>query len=676
MSNIQPLFPQFPHILHGGDYNPDQWIRSKEVWDEDMRLMKLAGCNCFSVGIFSWAELEPEEGVFNFGFLDEIIEKIYKNGGRVFLATPSGSRPRWLAQKYPEVLRVNERREKQLYGERHNHCFTSPVYREKVRIINEKLAERYGKHPAVLMWHISNEYSGECHCPLCQEAFREWLKNKYNGSLDSLNHEYWSRFWSQTYTDWSQVQSPSSLGEKNVLHGLTLDWKRFVSDQTTDFIRAETAAVKKYSDLPVTTNFMTTFSGVNYERLKEAVDIISWDAYPFWHSPKGNAWEASRTAFNHDWFRAMKKGQPFLLMESTPQAANWQAVSKLKRPGMHKLSAVQAVAHGSDSVMYFQWRKSRGGMEKFHGAVVDHAGHEHTRCFKEVSETGALLSKLGSIAGSTVKSEVALIYDMENNWALSALDGMLTEPEKGYTNECQMHHHSLWKCGINVDVIDMKRDFSDYKAVIAPMLYMVPQSVADAIEEYVKNGGIFIGTYTTATVNENDLCYLGGRPAGTLKDVFGIWAEEIDVLYPEDKNEIDFRGKRYPLCTYFDFSHPTTAEVLATVTDDYYAGNGAIFKNRFGKGEAYYIAFRSTQDFYNDFYATFSDEKGISRAIANLPDGVSAHTREGGFLFIENYTEEEKNVELDAACINMETGEEINSSCRIDGYGAVILRKK
>ncbi|MBQ4160157.1 MAG: beta-galactosidase, partial [Clostridia bacterium] len=552
--------------------------------------------------------------------------------------------------------------------------YTSPIYREKVRIINEKLSERYGKHPAVLMWHLSNEYRGECHCPLCQAAFRDWLKARYNGDLDALNHAYWTAFWSHQYTDWSQVEPPSARGDFKTVPGLVLDWKRFVTEQTTDFIRAEAAAVRKHSDLPVTTNLMTTFDEINYAVVKDALDIISWDAYPYWHSPEGNAIAASRTAFNHDWFRAMKPGKPYILMESTPQAANWHVVSKLKRPGMHKLSCMQAIAHGSDSAMYFQWRKGRGGLEKFHGAVVDHVGHEHTRSFKEIAETGALLSKLDSVVGTGVDAQVALVYDIENRWALDTLSGMVTG-RKGYTDECQMHYHALWKQGIKVDVIDMHADYSKYKMVIAPMLYMAPQSVVDAIERYVANGGIFIGTYTTGTVNETDLCYLGGRPAGVLKDVFGLWAEELDVLYPEDKNEIDLSGKRYPLETYFDVAHPSSAEELATVTDDYYAGNGAIFKNKYGKGSAYYIAFRSNQDFYNDFYASLTDEFAIIRALPTLPEGVSAHTRNGGFLFIENYNSAAVDVMLDGAYINMETGETVTEACSLGAYGIAVLQK-
>ena len=228
----------FDHIIHGGDYNPDQWINTPEIWDEDMRLMNLAHVNSATVSIFSWSMLEPEEGVYNFEWLDKLLDKLHENGKEVILATPSGARPTWLAQKYPEVLRVEETGIRNEYGVRHNHCLTSPIYREKVRNINTLLAQRYKNHPAVKMWHISNEYCGECHCELCQEAFREWLKKEYNNSLDELNYKWWNGFWSHQITDWSQINSPKFRGENHV-SAMKLAWNRFVSESHISFFKNE-----------------------------------------------------------------------------------------------------------------------------------------------------------------------------------------------------------------------------------------------------------------------------------------------------------------------------------------------------------------------------------------------------------------------------------------------------
>ncbi|MBQ3004559.1 MAG: beta-galactosidase, partial [Clostridia bacterium] len=317
-------------MIHGGDYNPDQWIETKEIWDEDMRLMKLAHINSASIGIFSWSITEPEEGVYNFEWLDEIMDKLHDNGVSVMLATPSGARPAWLAQKYPEVLRVAENGIRNEFGVRHNHCPTSPIYREKVQNINRKLAERYKDHPALKVWHISNEYGGECHCELCREAFREWLKNYYHNDLDELNRSWWNGFWSHKITDWSQISSPKERGEKLVT-GLKLAWNRFVTDSHISFFENEIVPLREITpDIPVTTNFMRMYEGIDYQKFAKHLDFVSWDNYPYWE--RGfNRYISTETAFVHDVFRSMKNGQPFFMMESSPSNVNWHDVNKLPR---------------------------------------------------------------------------------------------------------------------------------------------------------------------------------------------------------------------------------------------------------------------------------------------------------------------------------------------------------
>ncbi|MBM7582240.1 beta-galactosidase [Caldicoprobacter guelmensis] len=680
-----PINPKFPHFLHGGDYNPDQWKDTPEVWDEDMRLMKLAHCNVMSVGIFSWASLEPEEGKFEFGWLDTIMDKLAENGVYVILATPSGARPAWLAQKYPEVLRVLPNRQRILFGGRHNHCYTSPVYREKTRLINQKLAERYKDHPALLAWHVSNEYGGECHCELCQQAFREWLKKKYDNDLDKLNRAWWTGFWSHTYTDWDQIQSPAPHGEGSI-HGLNLDWKRFVTHQTIEFMKNEIAPLREITpNVPVTTNFMGTYTGLNYWKFAPELDVISWDNYPMWHGEEPD-WElAYKVAFVHDINRSLKGGKPFMLMESTPSMTNWQPVAKLKRPGMHLLSSIQAVAHGSDTVQYFQWRKSRGCVEKFHGAVVDHCGHENTRVFKDVAEVGKVLEKLDPIVGTTVRPEVAIIYDWENRWAIDDAQGPRRE-KKDYLLTCQSHYRTFWENGVPVDVIDMDCDFSGYKLLIAPMLYMVRPGVAERIEKFVEKGGTFVTTYWSGIVDENDLCFLGGFP-GPLRKVTGIWSEEIDALYDHDVNHVVLKDGNplglkgeYEARELCDLIHAETAEVLATYKSDFYAGRPALTVNSFGKGKAYYIAFRNNGDFLTDFYGALIRELNLKRAVdTELPQGVTAQMRTDGervFVFILNFVPEERQVDLkDMRFKDMITGENVTGRVSLPPYGVKILER-
>lgn len=453
-------------LLHGGDYNPDQWLDRPDILAQDLEFMRLSHTNTFSVGIFAWSALEPEEGKFQFEWLDKIMDDIYAIGGNVILATPSGARPAWLSENYPEVLRTDSNRVKMLHGGRHNHCFTSPIYREKVQIMNRKLAERYHDHPALLMWHISNEFSGECHCDLCQEAFREWLQKKYS-TLEELNRVWWTPFWSHTYTNWSQVESPSPIGEGGV-HGLNLDWRRFVTDQTIDFYEHETTDLRRLSpDVPITTNFMADthdlipFQALDYSKFAKHVDVLSWDCYPAWH----NDWDttatlASKVGFINDLYRGMKQ-QPFLIMESTPSGVNWHDVNKTKRPGMHLLSSLQLVAHGSDSVMYFQWRKSRGSSEKFHGAVVDHDCSTANRVFKDVTSVGQVLEQIASVKGTNKQADAAILFDWENHWALEDAQGYGKET-KQYPQTLQEHYRALWELDVPVDVITKENDFAKY----------------------------------------------------------------------------------------------------------------------------------------------------------------------------------------------------------------------
>ncbi|WP_054860699.1 beta-galactosidase [Gracilibacillus sp. JCM 18860] len=684
MKKFNPVSEKIPKMLHGADYNPEQWEKYPEVLEEDIRLMKLANCNVMSVGIFSWAKLEPEEGKFNFEWMDRLLDTFHENGIYAFLATPpTGARPAWMSEKYPEVLRVGANRVRNLHGMRHNHCFTSPVYREKTTMMNTKLAERYAHHPAVIGWHISNEYGGECHCSYCQDAFREWLKKKYQ-TLDALNDAWWTTFWSHTYTSWSQVESPAPHGE-TMVHGQNLDWKRFVTDQTLDFYRHEIKPLKKANpDLPATANFMEAFEGLNYAKFADDLDIVSWDSYPTWHDEQDESNLAAWTAMNHDMFRSLKGGKPFLLMESTPSLTNWQPISKLKKPGMHVLSSLQAVAHGSDSVQYFQWRKSRGSSEKFHGAVVDHAGHENTRVFQEVSELGGNLSRLDEIVGTTVNAEVAIIFDTENRWAVKDSQGPRNSGVH-YEKTVREHYQAFWEQGIAVDVIDMDRDLSKYKLVIAPMLYMVKQGVGEKIEKFVQNGGTFVTTYWSGIVDENDLCFLGGFP-GPLRKTLGIWSEEIDSLYDSEVNKVETIGNnRFGLEGEFeakelcDLIQLEGAEAIAQYTNDFYAGKPALTVNQFGEGEAYYIASRNNSSFHQAFYSNLAKQLGLKKALdGSLPKGVSAQVRTDGekeFIFLMNFSNQTKSVDLaDNRYQDLLNDQELTGIVTLDGFSVKILK--
>ena len=650
-------------LLHGGDYNPEQWLDRPDILEKDLDMLEEAGCNVVSLGIFSWSTLEPEEGVFNFEWLENIINKLYERGISVILATPSASRPKWLADKYPEVLRVDGERKRALYGFRHNHCYTSPVYREKTAIINKKLAERFGNHPAVIMWHISNEFGGECHCPLCQEAFRNWLKEKY-GTIENLNKKWCTTFWSHTYNSFEQIESPSPIGETQ-LHALNLDWKRFVTHQTADFIHHEIQAVREGgSELPTTANLMYYFDGLNYFELAKEIDVVSWDTYPTWHKQ-----DVIETAYEngmcHDLMRSLKK-KPFFQMESCPTSTNWQSVSKLKKPGVLFAQSMQAIAHGGEGALYFQIRQSRGASEKFHGAVIDHYGGNDTRVFREVSQVGKTLKEISVLAGSEVKSQAALLYDWDSQWAMEDSQG---PRNKGlHYREAQLKYYKGFrKLGLNVDLVDMTCDLSGYKIFAAPMCYMFRDGFEEKVRKFVEDGGIFIATYWSGIVDDTDKCFLGGVPHG-LMDVLGIRSTEIDGLYDWEENSlVPVEGNALGMektysCKYLcDLVELRGAETVMTYGSDFYAGYPALTVNSYGKGKAWYVAADAEKEFQEDLLKKIAEQSGISCGIkGDIPEGLevtSRETEEERFYIYQNWSGEEAALPLPEGEIEAVYGE-------------------
>ena len=635
-------------LLHGGDYNPEQWLDRPDILAQDIELMKKARVNTVTLGVFSWSVLEPEEGVFNLDWLADIIHNLYANGIRTILATPSAARPAWLAHKYPEVRRVRADRVRELYNRRQNYCYTSPLYRDKVRRIDQKLAQRFGSDPAVILWHISNEMGGDCHCELCQAEFRRWLQTRY-GSLQALNKAWNARFWSHDYTDWEQIESPAPQGE-NAVQALALDWKRFVSDRHIDFLKFERDTVKEIApNAKFTVNMMYRFDGIDYFKMAKEIDVASWDNYPTWHKPSETVEEtALDTAMMHDLFYSMKD-KPFLLMESSPSFTNWQPVSKQKKPGIAELAALQTVAHGADSVLYFQWRASRGAEEKLHGAVIGHDGREDARSFTETAQVGLRLEALAEITAVKREKQAAIVHDWQNKWALEGSCGP-RNAGMGYWDELKRHYNALAREGIAVEFVDQNADLTGYGLVVVPMLYLLTDAFAKKLCAFAQSGGTVIVTYWSGVVDESDLCRLGDTPYG-LTELLGLRRTEIDGMYDgETRRCVPSAGCTLPaalastLCEVAALDEKDPAEPLSLYEEDYFAGHPAAAVHRYGKGRAYYLASRFDEAFYRAFYHDAAKEIGLSPAWPKaLPEGVLA-VRRGSFVFVQNCTEQPATV--------------------------------
>ena len=635
-------------LLHGGDYNPEQWLDRPDILAQDIELMKKARVNTVTLGVFSWSVLEPEEGVFNLDWLADIIHNLYTNGIRTILATPSAARPAWLAHKYPEVRRVRADRVRELYNRRQNYCYTSPLYRDKVRRIDQKLAQRFGSDPAVILWHISNEMGGDCHCELCQAEFRRWLQTRY-GSLQALNKAWNARFWSHDYTDWEQIESPAPQGE-NAVQALALDWKRFVSDRHIDFLKFERDTVKEIApNAKFTVNMMYRFDGIDYFKMAKEIDVASWDNYPTWHKPSETVEEtALDTAMMHDLFYSMKD-KPFLLMESSPSFTNWQPVSKQKKPGIAELAALQTVAHGADSVLYFQWRASRGAEEKLHGAVIGHDGREGARSFTETAQVGQELETLAEITAVKREKQAAIVHDWQNKWALEGSCGP-RNAGMGYWDELKRHYNALAREGIAVEFVDQNADLTGYGLVVVPMLYLLTDAFAKKLCAFAQSGGTVIVTYWSGVVDESDLCRLGDTPYG-LTELLGLRRTEIDGMYDgETRRCVPSAGCTLPaalastLCEVAALDEKDPAEPLSLYEEDYFAGHPAAAVHRYGKGRAYYLASRFDEAFYRAFYHDAAKEIGLSPAWPEaLPEGVLA-VRRSSFVFVQNCTEQPATV--------------------------------
>jgi beta-galactosidase len=665
-------------VLYGGDYNPEQW--PKEIWREDMRLLTKAGIDILTVNVFSWALLQPSEDEYDFSTLDAIVETASAAKMKICLATGTATHPAWMARKYPEVLRVNTDGSKRKFGDRQNSCPNSPVYRHYSSLVARKLAERYGKLENLVAWHVSNEYGGYCFCENCEKAFRKWLEKRYK-TIEALNEAWNTSFWGHTYYDWEDIVVPSHLGgewghNRTSCQIHSIDYRRFNSDSLLDCYLAEANVLREIiPNVPVTTNMMSTFWDLDYFKWGKHMDFIAWDNYPSPDSPY------TRTAMNHALMRGCGGGKPFFFFLQTPSVTNWQPYNSLKRPGIMRLWSYQALAHGSDTVMFFQMRRSRGCCEKFHGAVIDHCGHENMRVFRETAALGEELKRLGdSFLDSRIVSKAAVLYDWDNWWAASLSAGPTVDMY--YPEEVYRFYNALAGRNICADIIGVDTPLDNYKVLFAPILYMVKPGYAEKLTAFVRNGGVLVTTYFSGMADERDLVTTAGYP-GELRSLCGVWVEETDAL-PRGKTN-GFVIKNGPLAGVWnadllcDIIHPEGAETVAVYESDFYAGTPALCRNNFGKGQVWYFAARAEAALVERVASLICGECGIE-PVFPAQEGIEATRRVKGkkeFIFVLNHNKAESEVVIPFACRDLITDRNFAVSERyaLPAAGALVLEK-
>lgn len=663
-------------IFYGGDYNPDQW--DNETIEIDIKLFKKAGINLVTLPVFSWAKLEPDEGVYDFEWLDNLMDKFAQHNISVCLATPTTAQPAWLSTRYPEVLPVDIAGRKRTHGMRVFFCYNSLKYRERAGAITEQMAKRYRNHPALTIWHVANEYGTYCYCPNCQAKFRLWLKKRYQ-TIQTLNEKWHTSFWGRTVYSFEEITLPTELNDDYRFNpGIQLDYMRFVTDSTAECFLNEYDIIKKYTpDIPVQTNISGFIKKLDQFEMVKHMDYLGWDNYP---SPTH---DKSFVAFKLDLMRGLKGGQSFLLAEQSPNQQNWQPYNKLKRPGEVRILSYQAMAHGSDTCLYFQLRQSVAGQEKFHGAVISHAGHGDTRIFKECAHIGEELNKIGdAFIGGRIKAQAGILFDWNNWWALELSSG--PSKDMDYLNTVSKYYKAFYDKNLPVDILSVEADLQPYKVIVAPMLYMMKEGVAERIEEFVKQGGTFIATTMTGLADENDRCIFGEYP-GPLKEVLGIWVEETDALCPEERNEIvitdpvsGFQNK-YACGFLCDVVHPVTAKSLGVYGKDFYEGISCFTRNQYGEGLAYYIGTEPDEEFLRDLTDKVCCDLHINPVYEAAPNvEITCRTSEkASVVFVINHNREEAEINFkEDRLTHYFTGETLTGLNKIKARDVWVLKKE
>jgi beta-galactosidase len=653
-------------LCFGGDYNPEQW--PEEVWAEDVRLMREAQVNLVSVGIFSWSLLEPEPGRFEFAWLDRVLDLLHGAGVRADLATATASPPPWLARRHPEMLPVTADGRTLWPGSRQAYCPSSPAYREAARRLVEAIATRYAEHPALALWHVNNEYGchvAHCFCDTSAAAFRRWLQRRYGG-LDRLNEAWGTAFWSQRYGDWEEIHPPRATPAfANPTQ--QLDFHRFSSDELLDCFRAERDALRRITpEVPITTNFMTpVFKPVDYVRWAPEVDLVSTDHYL--RPAEGPT--TLDLALSGDLTRGLAGGAPWLLMEHSTSAVNWQERNLPKRPGQMRRDALAHVARGSDGALFFQWRASRGGAEKYHSGMVPHAGTD-TRVWREVRGLGADLRAIGEVQGSRVVADVALLWDYEAWWAVE-LDAHPSADVR-YLDRVKAFHGALHAHCVTADVVPPGRDLSGYRLVVVPSLYLVSDEAAEGLSAWVRSGGHLLVSYFSGIVDPDDAVRLGGHP-GAFRELLGIRVEEFQPLAAGETVTLD-DGSRADVWT--EDLRLAGAEPVAAYADGPLAGVPAITRNEAGRGVAWYAATRLDEAATGGLVARLCEEAGVRPVVEGAPAGLEAVRRRGpdaDYLFLLNHGDEP--AEVRAAGTDLLTGRSHDGAVTLGAGDVVVLRQ-
>jgi beta-galactosidase len=662
------MTPEAAGLWFGGDYNPEQW--DAEVWAADDALMREARVNTATVGVFSWSVLEPEEGRYEFGWLDAVLDRLWRNGIRIVLATPTASPPPWFTLAHPDAMPVTREGTRLWHGSRDTYCAAAPAYREAAARIAGALAERYAGHPGLALWHVHNEYGTMCWCDHAAAAFRRWLQRRHGGGpagLAALNEAWGTAFWSQRYSSWEQVL-PTRATQWLANPSQALDYHRFWSDELLAAFCEQRDAIRRHTPgIPVTTNFILPgYQVIDFWAWSREVDVVAVDHYLGTAGPDSHA----DIAFGADRARSWNGGRPWILMEQSTSLIYQRGRILTKEPGRMLRDSVAYLARGSDSVMFFQWRASRAGAELFHPAMVPHAGPD-TRVFREVCELGEAVARLGEVAGSVVPADVALLWDADSWWALE--DRGIPLAEVGYLDLVRADHAALWRAGVVCDFVHPGTDLSRYRLIFATAAYLISDEGASTLREYVRSGGHLVLSFGGGMVDSRHHARLGGYPGGLL-DVFGIWVEEFRPLAHAETVALTGGGHG---SVWTEHVRCAGAEVLASYAEGPLTGLPAVTRHSFGGGTAWYVSTRLDDGGRDRLVSRILGQVAVEPVVRGAPSGVEVVRRVAGdgqsWLFVLNHTG--AAAVLQATGLDLLSGRQVDGRLEVAAAGVAVLRE-
>jgi beta-galactosidase len=656
-------------LAFGGDYNPDQW--PEQTWHEDMRLMQQAGVNLVTLPVFSWPQLEPRPGEYDWGWLDRVLDLLGEAGIRVDLATATATPPSWLIRAHPEMLPADEYGRRIAFGSRQAYCPSSPVWRENVARMTRAIAERYGSHPALALWHVSNEYGdhvARCWCPESSAHFRRWLADRY-GDLDGLNRAWGVNVWGQRYTEWEHIEVPlRATGPANPAH--LLDFERFSSDAMLELFQVEVDILREATPgIPVTTNFMSMFRELDYWDFAAAEDLVTDDAYPDPADPAAHI----PAALNYGLMRSLKGGQPWLLLEQAPSAVSWRDVNVPKAPGRMRIDSLQAIAHGSDGAMFFQWRQARSGQERFHSAMLGHRG-ERSRTFGEVSRLGAELRSLAPVKGSRVRARVALVVDWESWWASSAPESLPSQRLR-FIDQARAWHAACFALGQPVDAVRATGPLEGYDVVLVPGLYIADAGQAAALSAFADAGGTVVVGPFSGVADADDRVHENGPP-GPLSDLLGIGVDEHWPLPDGAAGTVELLGDRHGNPVWSEWIEPASGtETIGTHVDGELAGRAAVTRRAHGTGSAWYAGVVLDPDGTAELLRAALTAAGLPTR-ERTDAALEALTRSDDitdYTFVLNHGTADLTVDVPAAATDLLGGEPVDGHLTLGRYGVAVL---